>query len=244
MTSDTRDNSALTLDADADGADDTCDDNCVGLSNPSQIDFDADLIGDACDTCTDGDADGFGNPGYPPNTCAQDNCPSVANASQDDADLDGTGEACDNCPGLANANQANLDSDPMGDPCDCAPNQGNTYSHAPESNDGLDNQCSGEGGFGTVDEITGTIGFFTEFDSDRLMWPPQPLATSYRVAKLTGTSMAAVTCTHTTVPESSILIGNPPLGRVTFLLVRAQQPHVGSWGRNSAGVERLVSCSP
>lgn len=244
VASDTRDNSALTLDADADGADDTCDDNCVGLANANQADFDADFMGDACDTCTDGDGDGFGNPGYPPNTCAQDNCPSVANASQDDADLDGTGEACDNCPGLANADQANLDADPMGDPCDCAPTQGNTYSHAPESNDGLDNQCFGEDGFGTVDEITGTIGFFTAHDNERLMWPPQPLATSYRVAKLTGTSLATVTCTHTTVPESFILVSNPPLGRVTFLLVRAQQPHVGSWGTTSAGVPRTVSCAP
>ncbi len=59
-------------------------------------DSDGDGTYDLCDTCTDTDGDGFGDPGFPSNTCAEDNCPEVANADQADADSDGIGAACDN----------------------------------------------------------------------------------------------------------------------------------------------------
>ena len=52
-----------------------------------------------CDTCTDTDGDGFGNPDFAGNTCATDNCPDDANADQADADEDGIGDACDLCTG-------------------------------------------------------------------------------------------------------------------------------------------------
>ena len=240
VANDTHDNSGLTLDADLDGADDRCKDNCVGLSNPSQVDFDVDFVGDACDSCTDGDADGFGNSGYPLNTCALDNCPSVANPTQGDADLDGTGEACDNCPGLSNADQANVDGDGPGDLCDCAPGDGYTYAGAPEVNDGIDNQCPGEEGYGTVDEISGMIEFLQE---EYVSWPPQQFANLYKVAMLTGTSFSSVTTCATRSDFDYSPVSTPPPGKVTYVLVRAQSPHVGSWGRNSAGVSRTVSCA-
>ncbi len=130
-------------DADADGVGDLCD-NCASVPNPSQLDADRDGIGDACDTCTDTDGDGFGNPGYPVNTCPTDNCPATANPSQADADHDGVGDACDpctdtdgdgfgdpgfaantcpldNCPGVANPGQQDTDLDGVGDACDNCP---------------------------------------------------------------------------------------------------------------------------
>lgn len=95
-------------DADNDGVGDFCDagdtdgdgvsdnvDNCVSVFNPSQDDTDGDGIGDACDSCTDIDNDGFGNPGYPSNTCQTDNCPAIANPGQEDSDGDGFGDVCD-----------------------------------------------------------------------------------------------------------------------------------------------------
>jgi len=81
-------------DGDGDGIGDDWD-NCPQLANPGQHDFDADAIGDACDLCTDTDQDGFGNPGFTANTCADDNCPDVYNPGQEDEDQDGYGDACD-----------------------------------------------------------------------------------------------------------------------------------------------------
>ncbi|UCE17301.1 MAG: VCBS repeat-containing protein [Gemmatimonadota bacterium] len=68
-------------DADGDGLGDVCD-NCPHEPNPDQIDDDGDGSGDVCDNCTDTDGDGYGDPGYPANTCQEDNCPSVPNPDQ------------------------------------------------------------------------------------------------------------------------------------------------------------------
>ena len=83
------------VDTDGDGVFDSVD-NCPNVPNPNQANADSDAFGDACDTCTDTDGDGFGNPGFPNNTCADDNCPAISNPSQADNDGDGAGDACDN----------------------------------------------------------------------------------------------------------------------------------------------------
>jgi hypothetical protein len=82
------------VDSDGDGIKDLCD-NCPGVGNPDQSDHDNDQLGDACDDCTDTDGDGFGNPGFPANTCPDDNCPLGYNPDQIDTDGDGIGDACD-----------------------------------------------------------------------------------------------------------------------------------------------------
>jgi hypothetical protein len=71
--------------------------------------------------CVDSDGDGYGDPGYPENTCSEDNCPFVHNFDQSDYDADGVGDACDNCPDAYNPDQIDNDLDYFGDSCDNCP---------------------------------------------------------------------------------------------------------------------------
>ena len=81
-------------DPDSDGIDSACD-NCVGVSNPDQLDVDGDGVGDNCD-----------------------NCVNIRNTGQLDVDNDGVGDACDNCKDTPNTNQADADGDGIGDVCE------------------------------------------------------------------------------------------------------------------------------
>jgi Zn-dependent metalloprotease len=151
-------------DSDGDGILDAYD-NCPAIQNPSQEDADGDDIGDICDACTDTDGDGYGNPGYPANTCQLDNCPTVSNPTQADADGDGIGNACDNCtdtdgdgfgnpgypastcqldncPTVSNPTQVDADGDGIGDVCDnCTDTDGDGFGNPgyPASTCQLDN---------------------------------------------------------------------------------------------------------
>ena len=114
-------------DADSDTIADGCD-NCPAVANNNQDDFDSDGIGDACDICTDSDGDGFGDPGFPANTCPEDNCPDDYNLSQIDGDSDTIGDDCDNCPADANTGQQDTDGDDIGDVCDlCTDTDGDGF---------------------------------------------------------------------------------------------------------------------
>ncbi|RKX26933.1 MAG: hypothetical protein DRP47_07425 [Candidatus Zixiibacteriota bacterium] len=139
---------------DGDG-DEICDvgDNCPFINNPDQADADNDGIGDVCDECTDTDGDGFGNPGFPANTCSEDNCPDTPNLRQTDLDGDGLGDPCDNCtdsdddgfgnpnmfantcpddncPSISNPDQADADNDGTGDVCDeCTDTDGDGFGN-------------------------------------------------------------------------------------------------------------------
>jgi len=114
-------------------------------------DSDHDGVPDESDDCTDTDHDGFGDPGFPANTCPTDNCPHVANPDQANGDHDALGDACDactdsdhdgwgdagypqnlcapdNCPAVVNPFQADADHDGAGDACDtCSDPDGDGY---------------------------------------------------------------------------------------------------------------------
>jgi hypothetical protein len=87
---------AAILDNDSDGVPNDRD-NCVAVSNASQLDADGDSVGDVCDPCP--------------------------NSSVDDPDGDGICEDLDNCPGVSNADQVDMDFDQLGDLCDPCPLQ-------------------------------------------------------------------------------------------------------------------------
>lgn len=70
-------------------------DNCVGVSNTSQFDWDNDGIVDAEDYCW-----------------TPENVPWI------DSDGDNIEDVCDNCPELPNQNQYDMDGDQIGDQCD------------------------------------------------------------------------------------------------------------------------------
>ena len=127
------------VDYDEDGVGDYCD-NCPYVTNPGQEDTDGDGIGDVCDECTDTDDDGFGNSGFPSNTCDEDNCPYVTNPSQEDTDGDGIGDVCDNCFDVFNPAQEDVDDDGVGNVCDNCPEDDNPDQEDYDS-DGLGDIC-------------------------------------------------------------------------------------------------------
>ena len=107
-------------------------DNCPAVANPAQADFDADGIGNACDTCTDWDSDGAGDSGFANTACpvanGGDNCGALPNPSQGDTDSDGKGDACDPCP--ADPTDADTDADGICDGFDTCPGFPNTDTDA------------------------------------------------------------------------------------------------------------------
>ena len=120
-------------DGDGDGAPDSTD-NCLTVSNPTQLDSDGDLQGDACDIDDDNDTvldttetgcPTTSGPGISTDTDSDDDgvldAPDVFPCDPDesaDGDGDGVGSNGDNCPSDANPGQANLDGDSEGDICD------------------------------------------------------------------------------------------------------------------------------
>lgn len=125
---------------------------------------------------------------------------------------------------------------------DCDDTEAAVYTGAMEMNDGRDNQCPGEAGFGTPDEISGIAGFFNLADRDEFSWLSQAGAASYEVARSTAPTFSANCTTMTVVEPRWSDPSRPAAGTVLNYLVRALTPFAGSWGVDSAGAERTSVC--
>jgi hypothetical protein len=125
---------------------------------------------------------------------------------------------------------------------DCDNLDATIFPNAPELNDGLDNQCPGDPGFGMIDEITGVTGFLNAGDSSVYSWPAQSGATAYEVARSTTSDFSAscevFSVIGTTWSDPSL----PSEGEVFYYWSRAVAPHSGDWGRDSSGLPRVVGC--
>ncbi len=123
---------------------------------------------------------------------------------------------------------------------DCDDTQASVYPSAPEINDGLDNQCAGNAGFGMTDEITGNLGFLTSSDKTKLSWGAQPGATGYTLARSPFRDLHAGCKLGSSAVPSLSDAEVPAQGGVFYYLVRAASPWMGSWGQRTSGAERAV----
>jgi hypothetical protein len=188
------------------------------------------------------------------NVCTDDSCNTVTGcahtnntASCDDANACTVGDTCQSggCLGTG-LRDADGDGHPDvscgGDDCDDL--HGTTYPNAPEVNDGRDNQCPGNPGFGVIDEVSGAAGFTDPANENRFCWAAQTGATSYQVARSTRADFTTDCVTATVTDTCLVDPFVPPLGQGYFYLVRALTPAVGSWGQRSSGSEITVPCAP
>ena len=159
-------------------------DNCPDVANRGQEDADRDAAGDPCDACTDGDRDGFGDPGFPVSTCPLDNCPAAWNPDQadmvhpngigdacDDPDADGVPDLVDGCPDHADPSQRDGDGDGVADACDNCPehpNPGQSDGDADAAGDACDN-CADASNPGQEDRDGDRLGDLCDPYPDRAL---------------------------------------------------------------------------
>ena len=122
---------------------------------------------------------------------------------------------------------------------DCDGGDGSTFPGAPETNDGLDNQCSGDVGFGLIDEISGLARFV---DAGTLCWDAQGAAQAYEIVR-SDVPEGSVDCVRQfTASACWFDPEDPELGQGFHYLARAAFPFLGSWGRGADGGERAGLC--
>jgi hypothetical protein len=162
-------------------------------------------------------------------------CPNGLAAYYRDLDGDGHGDAavtqsaCSPPAGYA----------ATGDDCNDA--NAADYHGAPELNDGIDNQCPGDPGYGIADEIADTVRLGP---AGVISWTDTSGAATFDVARSSNRNLSpceiigTATSASPSVPDSTV----PPAGAAYYYVVRAASAYVGSWGTSSSGAERLLAC--
>jgi len=125
---------------------------------------------------------------------------------------------------------------------DCDDAVAATRPGAPEVNDGLDNQCPGDPGYGPADEIAGDAGFHDPADPTVFSWTAQSGATTYEVARSSSPDLSTGCARWETAATSIQDAEAPPPGGLFHYVVRPLAPFAGSWGRSSADAERAGTC--
>ena len=124
---------------------------------------------------------------------------------------------------------------------DCDPVNSSVHPGAVEINDGRDNQCPGDAGYGLVDELADDLAFSDPVDHDRFCWGAQSGAVEYEVIRSASAAFAGP-CTRSTTGSPCWTDAEDPAPDAGFFyLSRASLPHAGSWGAASSG-ERLGLC--
>jgi len=249
------------------GAPEQCDNrdnDCDGSLPPEEADGDEDGS-PLCADCDDADPTSY--PGAPElcdnvdndcdtvtdefvSVCGLGDCTSTGYCSAGvDTCVPGppSTEVCDgrdnDCDGAVPPVELDDDGDGLAD-CegDCDDTNEYTLPGAIEVNDGDDNQCPGDRGFGLVDEITGQSGFTYPADPDAYCWPYQPFAIEYEASR-SGAPDQPVDCVRSYTAGGCWNDPAEPLpGRVFFYLVRALCQYAGSLGADWAGVDRPWGC--
>jgi N-acetylneuraminic acid mutarotase len=126
------------------------------------------------------------------------------------------------------------------DHSDC--DDGNSLVHpgSQEVNDGIDNQCPGDAGFGTIDELddSGSVAA----DKMTLAWTAQQGATSYQLVRSTAPDFTVSCSAWTSTSPSFQDLELPAQASAFYYVARAAAPFTGSWGKTSWGTERAPSC--
>lgn len=125
---------------------------------------------------------------------------------------------------------------------DCDEDDGAVFPEAAEVNDGVDNQCPGDTGYGIQDEVGGVAGFDNSADRNEFSWTMQDGATLYEVVRWVLPNDASGCWSVVTANTSVTDIGVPTSGEVFGYLVRATAPHPGSLGVDSSGTPRTPVC--
>jgi N-acetylneuraminic acid mutarotase len=162
-----------------------------------------------------------------------------------DADADGMPACapdCDDTNPYCTTDCTDADLDGYCVTHDCDERNADTHPGAEEVNDGLDNQCPGDPGHSVIDEISGVCGFLDPANLDAFSWPAQAGATGYEVARSPRSRLDSQCVVLQTSATAWIDTEPVPAGVCFHYLVRATQPHLGSWGTYGSGNERIGVC--
>jgi hypothetical protein len=93
-----------------------------------------------------------------------------------------------------------------------------------------------------IDEIDGLGRFATPGDKTSLSWPAQFGATGYQIGRSVEPTFTQGCASFLSASPAIVDPQSPPANAAFFYVIRATVPHLGSWGKTSAGNERQTVC--